>query len=441
MKIPNISNLTLNTLSGLANNNDSIVPMAIKDAISNFAIVDTYRKEGGADDAKEKVIEEFGTGVVWLFGIPAVKGFMDKFIYPLMNLNPKLDASLLNDKNYIENAKNALNNSSNEALKSEKDLFNQLSSNPDLIKKYKNADFAKFIIPTILSAAALSLIIKHKQKTTQKRIEKDINVKLKANSSSKTPLNNAINENKAFVSFTKKDKNSSVSFKGVKEFFMYNPIANTSLLDGVITSTRLIEARKGEKKEVALKEAFQLVFIYGLAKPIQNAFEFIGKKINAPIELDPKIIFDKNVEEKTAKAVEELKGLDISKTGISDIIHNLNPNSALVEMLDKNNVISTIKDKNGSIQAVSYLKGIDEQKALSTIAHLKSLNNNISNLKGIKAFKLAAIFGNIALAAWAMGKLQPKIAIGLRKLLNNGDNRNPAIVAQEKEMMEKSKLQ
>ena len=430
MKIPNISNLTLNTLSGLANNNDSIMPMAIKDAISNFAIVDTYRKEGGIDDAKEKIIEEFGTGIVWLFGIPAVKAIMNKFIYPILGLNSKLDASLLKDKNYIENAAKATNIAS-----CEKDLFSKLAANPDLVKKYKNADLAKFAIPTVLSALALSAIIKHKQKTTQKRIERDINIKLKTDSS-KSLLNNAVKENPTFVSFTKKDK-EPISFKGLKETIMYNPIVNTSILDGVITTTRLVEARKGERKEVALKEAFQLVFIYGLAKPIQNAFEFIGRKIKTPIELDPKIIFDKGLTEKLPKAIEQAKNLD--KDDLFSAIHNLDGKSELAQLLEKNNVISIVKDGNNDV--ISYLKGIDTNKVKSTLEHLESLNGSLSNLKGIKAYKLFAIFGNIAIAAWAMGRLQPKIAIGLRKLLNNGDNRNPAIVAQEKEMMEKSKLQ
>ena len=96
-----ISNIPVYMLSGLANNSDSIIPMATKDTISNCAIVHTYKKEGGQDDARERAIEEFGTGAVWLFGIPSLKKCIDKFIYPLLNLNPDLDIRVLKDDNKI----------------------------------------------------------------------------------------------------------------------------------------------------------------------------------------------------------------------------------------------------------------------------------------------------------------------------------------------------
>ena len=80
MSIPSITTGAVKLLSGLANNTDSIVPMAVKDTISNCAIVRTYKKEGGKDDARERKIEEFGTGAFWLFGIPTVKLILNKTV-------------------------------------------------------------------------------------------------------------------------------------------------------------------------------------------------------------------------------------------------------------------------------------------------------------------------------------------------------------------------
>ena len=60
---------------------------------------------------------------------------------------------------------------------------------------------------------------------------------------------------------------------------MSNPIANTSLVDCVITGTRLTQARKGERFEVGLKEACEIAFIYGLAAPLQKGMELIGKNV------------------------------------------------------------------------------------------------------------------------------------------------------------------
>ena len=64
------------------------------------------------------------------------------------------------------------------------------------------------------------------------------------------------------------------------------------------------------------------------------------------------------------------------------------------------------------------------------------MNKNIANLNSSKVYKVLAVLGNVALAAWVMGVVQPKVNILMRKALNNGDNRNPAIVAQEKAMLQ-----
>ena len=81
MKISSVvANNSIKLLSGLGNNEDSLTAMVAKDWISDATTVYTYKKEGGKDDAREKTIEEFGTGLVWLFGIPAVKKILEKTI-------------------------------------------------------------------------------------------------------------------------------------------------------------------------------------------------------------------------------------------------------------------------------------------------------------------------------------------------------------------------
>lgn len=437
----NLAPIGIKFLSQLANNSDSIAPMATKDTISNAAIVYTYKKEGGKDDAREKAIEEFGTGAVWLFAIPAIKKIIDKFIYPLANLKDNLDCRNLTPE-FIEKAKNAKN-----IALDEKQIFESLDKSK--IFKYKSAYIAKFAVATAASAVALSAIIKFKQKTTQKRIEKDV----QSNHASKALLHNAISKEKLPYSFSSKLKiqnnDKNISFKGnIANLFLYNPIANTSILDGVITTTRLKEARNGEKKEVGLKEGFQIVFIYFLAKPIQAAFEKIGDMIKHPIHLDPTLIFDKDLSKNLADSSDSVKNLLKAVEGsdkkqaceyLKEAIYNLDvvKDKALLELLEKNQVISLVKDKN-NIKGISYfnfIKGNDIKKSLEGF---EQISKNLNNLKGIKAYKIFAVIANVLLAAWAMGRLQPKINIWMRKVLNNGDNRNPAIIEQE-EMLKKQK--
>ena len=447
---------SVNILSGLANNSDSILPMAVKDTLSNCAIVATYKKHGGKDDARERAIEEFGTGALWLLGIPTIKKVIDKSVYPKLKLNPGLDLKILKDNNelnsVIKNTNEALSkNPDNSLIKNMSDTLKTLNDKNPVLKHftnkelYKGAFIAKFAVSTILSAIALKKIIEYKQKSTQKRIETEAK-ELKKENVIRNSINKKVKESNVYNIFKGSEDKKKLSFKGGLDLFMYNPIANTSILDGVITLTRLKEARKGERKEVALKEFFQILFIYAIAKPTQKMFEFFGKKLNTPIELDPKILFSKDVKENIKNSSEYIlkEGLNnIDEKTLKEKIYSLASSditNPLIQLLDKNGAISVVKNDKG--EALDYLKELKTKDIKSTIGHILSLNKNVDkNLKGVKAYKIFAILANVAIGALAMGILQPMVNIGMRKLLNNGDNRNPAIVHQEEQIKFMAKLQ
>ena len=441
MAIPSIiTSGFVKTLSGLGNNSDSIIPLVAKDVISDCALVHTYKKEGGKDDVREKAIEEFGTGALWLFGIPSFRFLIDKTMYPILGLKPELDPRVLNNKNKRFDLLHSF------AKEDEKKVFDALGEKTKLFNKinlpftnkqmYKGVYVAKFLASTLLCAFALTKLIKYKQKTTDERIKKDIDIKRK-----KLEKNQIFSGSQnIYKNFQDKASNRNISFKGgmaaaVGDFaqdFMFNPLKNTSILDGFIAGTRLKEGRKGERAEIGVKEIFQAVFIYLLAQPIQMAFEFIGKKAGLPIELDPKVIFDPKLQEKLLASVNDIKALKDSNDMLKSI-YNLNPKSSLVEILANNGTIPVVKDKK-SIKAISTFKPIDENEVKKALSNIESLSSAMSSIKKIKAFKTFAVLGNVAIAICAMGILQPKINIWLRKTLNHGDNRNPAIVQKEKEM-------
>ena len=436
MKIQSIiANKSLELLSGLANNNDSILPMTVKDTISNCAIVATYKSKGGKDDARERAIEEFGTGAIWLFGIPAIKKIFDKTIYPFLKLNPDFDIRHLKNKKEINNITANLTSPQTQEIKK---VFTTLNENNSVLKSFKNETLykglflSKFAISTAISAILLNKIIKYKQKTTQKRIENEINEKQNQVKYNREFLGQKVKNSNVYNIFKEKNSNN-ISFTGAFDIFMYNPIANTSILDGVITATRLKEARKGERKEVALKEAFQIFFIYAIAKPTQMIFEKIGSKLKMPIELDPKVIFSKNAKEEISNASKYIKENNLQNLDSKDLlnkVYKMDIKNPLISLLDKNGNISLTKNQD----AINFLKKIDEKDLSKAIENILKLNKNIGNLKGIKAYKVFSVLANIAIGALAMGVLQPLVNIKMRKLLNNGDNRNPAIVEQEKQL-------
>lgn len=460
---------SINILSGLSNNSDSIIPMAVKDGISNCAVVATYKKHGGKDDANERIIEDFGTGAIWVLGIPIIKTIIDKTVYPILKLNPDFDLRLLKDKNefesVIKHADTALqNNPNNSIIKNMAQTLNSLNDKNAVLKTFKNKDLYKglfilrFALSTALSAVALTKIIKHKQKTTQKRIEAEVN-ELKKENIIRNSFDKKIKSSNVYNIFKGSKNKQNLSFKGGLDLFMYNPIANTSILDGVIAATRLKEARKGERKEVALKELFQILFIYAIAKPTQKMFESLGRKMNAPIELDPKVLFSKDVKENIKQSSEyilkeNLNNLD-EKT-LKEKIYLMASSeieNPLMKILDQNGVISIV-EKNKE-KALNYLKSINsndiqnnskgikntvknilsnDKSIKNTINDILSLDKNMKNLKGIRAYKIFATIANLAIGVLAIGVIQPMLNIQMRKLLNNGDNRNPAIVEQEKQI-------
>ncbi len=74
------------------------------------------------------------------------------------------------------------------------------------------------------------------------------------------------------------NKGKDIAFKGlgnIASAFMYNPILNQSLLDVGITKLRYKTARDGERRDVMIKEAFEIAFLYPLAYPIQKGFDML----------------------------------------------------------------------------------------------------------------------------------------------------------------------
>ena len=430
MKISSVvANNSIKLLSGLANNDDSLTAMVIKDWIGDGATVYTYKKNGGKDDAREKTIEEFGTGAIWLFGIPLIKKIIEKTAYPLL----KLDANF--DPRVLDNAK--FNQLKQLASGKEKELFNSLNEKNPIIKSltnaqmYKGMGVAKFAIATILSGIALTKIIKYKQKTTTDRIAKDKKSKQQNFTSASALVQNSVNKNKTFESFTSSKKTYQPSFTGAFNVaeFMYNPIKNTMILDGVIAGTRLKEARKEERFEVLFKELCQVGFIYGLAKPIQLGFEKIGEKLKTPIKLDPKTLFMDNLDENIKASKESIESLKNSKDIIADLA-KMDVKSPIMQLLANEGVINLTKDNS----ALSFLKPIDENDVKKALSNIENMGKNIENLKGSKTFKVFAVVANVLIAAGIMGVIQPKVNILLRKLMY-GTNENPAIAKQEKEAL------
>ena len=466
----------------LGNNSDSLVPMYVKDIASGSLTSYTYFKEGGNRDGIEKTFEEFATGIVWLGGIPFLKKIFDKTVYKKAGLSPDVDAKRLFN-GFSKESVDSVEFARDKALSLGDKFKEQADILADTVKnktKAKNLALSKFGIATAPTGLGLYGIITFKQKQTEKAIEKQVREKL----AKESVLKNTLNNNEVYQTFKGTNKGSEPSFKGLGTFIMSNPIANTSLVDCVISGTRLAQAREGERFEVGLKEASEVAFIYGLAQPLQKTMEFFGKKFfNKPINLDYSVLDSNTIKEaieaekqtggssklmQDAKALVEIMGEQTGgqKTGMVEKLKTLvkgekfnkeanatakkaidfvfdNQDSPLIDVFKKSGNLSVFKTKEG-VEQISLLSSIDANKLKATAKNTMEIVENAAKsgdinkyLKQTKILKGAAIVANIGISAVMMGYLQPKLNLFLRKKFNNGDNTNPAIAELTKQYEQK----
>ncbi len=475
--------------SKLGDNTGSVIPMYAKDFTSDALTSMTYFKDGGNQDGAEKTLEEFGTGILWLGGVPFIKKTVfDNFLYKKKNINPDIDAKRLfsgSSENIADTAEFAAKKAKSlgSAFTEQADILTDTIKNKGLAK---NLALGKFAFSTAMTGLALFGLITLKQKRTEKEIEKQVKQKY----AKEAVLKNAIKDSAVYQSFKGNDKQqNSPSFTGaltnIGTFFMTNPVANTTLVDGVITGTRLVQAREGERFEVGLKEACELLFIYGLAQPLQKSMESISKTFfNKPIELDYAVLDSSVIKEaieaekasggssellKQAKQIVALSGDEVSapksllekaknlfksKKGMGNdnakkVINFIfdNQDSGMADILKRSGDIATFTTKEG-VEQLSLLSSINTDKIKTTAQRtIDVIENAVKNgdttkyLKQTKLLKGAAIVGNIGISAILMGYLQPKLNLHLRKKFNNGDNTNPAIKKITAEMEQKLAFQ
>ena len=79
----------IKTLSSI-DNPSSLIPLGIKDGVTVAGRTIMANQEGGRHEGREKLIEELGTSVLWLGGIPACRTIIDKTAFKLLNLDPSI---------------------------------------------------------------------------------------------------------------------------------------------------------------------------------------------------------------------------------------------------------------------------------------------------------------------------------------------------------------
>ena len=440
--------ITAGKIYSTLGNNNSLVPMAIKDIANSAGLTAGSYITGDKLEGKDRFLDEFGTQAIWLFGIPVYKKIMDLTMYKGLKIDPNFDVRNLSNKR-----SKLLEKSIEYADSSIKESMIKASKNP---KYTKNLAMTKFVVSTALTIASYAGLTKYRHYKTRKDAEKEILAEMAAEKNNKDKFLYTAPTSTAFNNVKQKKQ---TTFTGSIQDFMYNPVKNLMILDGAITAERLAESRnKQELLGYTIKEGSVWLFMYFASKPIQKFLEQAAeknKKNPASIDLDARVIES----EELKKAFENGKLTESSKKVLSlytheellDFIHN-NPDDFVVQMAKKSDVLPILKDAKQA-DNIDYRKFIDYDEFKGVAEKLTKLQNKFEEFKNadvkektleafldnVKKLKRRSILKNMGACIGALGILAPALMIAFRKL----DKNNNAFQVKEdlkKELAAKGKI-
>lgn len=336
-----------------------------------------HSKESGAHEARERLIEEVGTSVVWLGGIPFCRWAFDKaasVIPGLKEINPNISLKKITDEG-VQGFSHGLNNeqitqaleyvkkggnhnSIVEMLGTNAEKFIALGSSlvkkqgatPDEVlkaglkvldkSKYSQFHIAKLVVSTIIPFGILAVALpKFNQGLTKKLIEEKKEKDQKANLASQSLQGGGglskPNKNTSFAAFIETHSKKQLSFGGIGSLLakaaagaQINPVENMMAVDLSISGSRIINGRnKDEKAEIFLREGGIVFFYFFATKLIKNGLNAIAEKgLKLPIDLDFKLLGDKGFISQVEKAAKDKKFLnsftkDHSEKGVIEFIN------------------------------------------------------------------------------------------------------------------------
>ena len=408
-----------NIISAIGNNN-SVYPLLIRDCgIENVAkVVLTYKQNAKESKviarhaARERIVDEYGTSAVWLGGIPLISKISDYFIKKT-GLSPDINVKLFKEtkEQGLEYNIKKFKNSAPEAVKK----LNKIKQNKEFYKKMAGAKFlATTAIPILLMGYVLPKLNFSYTKKARDKETAELNSK---KNTKKTP-NNIF---KSFENFKGK-KPYSVSFKGIEALADMTSLQKMMILDGGLTVGRVGTGRtKAEKAELFFKMAGMCYLNYVAPKSIEKGLNKLTKKLfNINVDLDPKILADKNV-------IENINKLEIPKKDLLAYIDK-KPKSMFSELAEKSGIISRLENGIRNPEKFVDLKKL-ESFGENLSQYVKSLKTSDAPLKLAKKAYMAKSFNiltNIAISSFLLAGVLPKVQFMFRKLIT-GSNLEPGI--------------
>ena len=410
-----ISKLTASTIYSTLGNNSSLIPLGIKDVANSCGLTAASYIAGDKVEGKDRFIDEFGTQAIWLGGIPAYKYILDKTLFKHAKLDPQVDVRLLKNKKILELAQ--------EFAPSE-EIRKSITKAANHQKLFKTLTLAKFAASTVLTALSYFGLTKFRHQYTEKQITKDYldNKKKVAESfgSRDIPFSSK------FSAVHSDKKKAQVSFTGGLQDFMFNPVKNLMIVDGVITGERLSHSRNPQDfMGYVIKEGSFWLFMYlagpMIAKALEKHSEIFNKK---SIDLDARVIENEGFKNafKDGSIKVHLKDF-LSHQNISDpylykFAVNPETDNLIIEMAKKSDVI-TLDKATGKVDTRKFvnlddLRGVGAKVEKLLKQYEQSGEDIDTFFNSVRKLKRASVIKNIGACIGALGVIAPTIMLAIR---------------------------
>lgn len=419
-------------------NEKSLITLGVKDLGTVAGMTAGAYIAGKAVEGKDRFMDEVGTSIIWLCGIPAFKWIIDKTVYKVAKLNPNIDVRLLEKENkgILEAAKKH----SSAAIKA------SLETAEKNQKLFKGMFFTKFIASTALTLGAYFGLTMFRQKHTEKCIIKE----LKAEEEQKKLQEKQAEKQKS------KNPNFGLNMNFVKQF-VFDPVKNTQIIDGGITTQRLAESRNIQDfVGYAIREGGFLVAMYVVSKQIQQHMEKKAAVSHRPIDLDIRVLQDEEFKKSFANGsiAKELADFAVKGTD-AEIYESLftKDENLIVQMAKKSDIITTAKDSDKiDTQAfvdINEIKGYTNKKGKYTPGFKDKIEALYKEFKKsdkkaedffneVIKLKKGSIVKGIGTSMGILGIIIPGIIL-LSRLMKE-DNKEFRVKTELKEKMRKEKI-
>ena len=394
----------VNIISAIGNNS-SVYPLIVRDCGIEVPskVILTYRqnlkdsKQMAFNATRERLIDEYGTSIIWLGGIPA----MDKFCnwgIKKMGYDPKVNISLLkeNSKQGLKyNIEKFKNKAPEEVKQMEKVLKNK--------SLYQKLLAGKFILSTAIPVAIMGYFLPKFNFALTDKIRKKQDAK------------------KEEIRILKQGiEQQNVSFKGiVSSLANMSTVNKMAITDGGLTVGRVGTARnKYEKMEMGFK--MSMMMFLNFVAPIwiaKGLDSFSGKVFRTNVNLDPNLLNDKEF----LKEVKENR-FKLPKENIIEFLDQ-NPDSKFAKLSEKYCGVKFLKNRVRDPREF-----VDEEKIRKFQQEIEKFTKQAKNSGNIDKFakkalkvKSANILANVGISSFLLACALPKITFILRKKVTGSD--------------------